>query len=85
MSPNDIASRFFTSWYTIYERVSSCQATSVDATTLTVDVTRNSKSVCGLKAMGIGSRLIFEGFQSLLGRFVKSDPAPPRGKLFTQA
>src|SRR6266478_7623042 len=33
MSPNDIASRFFTSWYTIYEGVSSCQATGVDATT----------------------------------------------------
>jgi len=27
---NDIASRFFTSWYTIYEGVSSCQATAVD-------------------------------------------------------
>ena len=33
MGPNDIASRFFTSWYTIYEGVSSCQATAVDATT----------------------------------------------------
>ena len=32
MSPNDIASRFFTSWYTIYERVSDCQATAVGAT-----------------------------------------------------
>jgi len=32
MSPNDIASRFFNLWYTIYEGISSCQATAVDAT-----------------------------------------------------
>jgi hypothetical protein len=54
MSPNDIASRFFTSWYTIYERVSSCQATAVGATT-------EFEIRLQTKAVGIGSRLIQRG------------------------
>src|SRR5260370_15168434 len=54
MSPNDIASRFFTSWYTIYERVSNCQATAVGATT-------EFQIRLQAKAVGIGSRLIIEG------------------------
>jgi hypothetical protein len=79
MSPNDIASRFFTSWYTIYERVSSCQATAVGATT-------EFEIRLQTKAVGIGSRLIQRGgFPILLRRFVEPDPASPRRREVTRS